>query len=306
MKFIFFFLVITFPCIIIAQTTTTTSSQGSNNSAGGAYVAPVVTKTYTTPAPARSAPAPAANTTTSTVATTSTNSSSVSYSGGRGRLTGEQKEALAFLKKKNKEDLKNIKKDRKEEAEKFKKFAKENKTSGIPAIVTLEEHFAGDASVYKWPETFQAVIKEGAYELNVPRVNDYYYKVPFPANFEYTAQDDWQLDVSFDVITQSITSWCGIIITSPNKKETDYMVNSSNGLFANNDVSVKKGYNQITLMRRANTFAEYLNKRLIRISTIGKDDITSGKFFLAATKPSSGKPHTIKFDDISFKILAKQ
>lgn len=306
MRLSFFFLVIIFPCIIIAQTTTTTSSQGSNNSAGGAYVAPVVTKTYTTPDPVRYAPAPAANTTRSTVATTSTNSPSVSYSGGRGRLTREQKEDLAFLKKKNKEDLKNIKKYREEEAEKFEKFAKENKTTGIPAIVTLEEHFAGDASVYKWPETFQAVIKEGVYELNVPRVNDYYYKVPFPANFEYTAQDDWQLDVSFDVIAQSITSWCGIIITSPDKKETDQMVNSSNGLFGNDDVKVKKGYNKITLMRRANIFAQYLNDRLISIFTIKKDNITSGKFFLAATAPSSGKPHTIKFDDISFKILAKQ
>lgn len=39
------------PCFLSAQTYST-SSQGSNNSAGKAYVAPVVTKTYTTPTPA--------------------------------------------------------------------------------------------------------------------------------------------------------------------------------------------------------------------------------------------------------------
>ena len=45
MKIIFPTLLVVFPFILTAQTYTT-SSQGSNNSAGGAYVAPVVTKTY--------------------------------------------------------------------------------------------------------------------------------------------------------------------------------------------------------------------------------------------------------------------
>ncbi|MCW3091817.1 MAG: hypothetical protein JWP81_2886 [Ferruginibacter sp.] len=300
------FLILALPCVLAAQTTTTTTSQGSNNTAGGAYVAPVVTKTYTTPAPATTSltPAPATNN-SSPASTSSTNSPSVTYY-SKGKLSQEQKEAVEFLKKKAKEDLANIKKWRKEAADKFDKFAKENKTTGLAAITHLEEQFGSSEGTHKWPETFQAVIKEGVYQVKVPQVNYYEYKVPFPANFTYSAQDDWQLDVSFDIVEQSVTSWCGIIITPSSGKDLDYMVNSANGLFENANVSVKKKFNKMTLMRRGNIFAQYLNDRLIDISTIEKENMTGGKFFLTGTAASPGYPHIVNFDDISFKILVKQ
>ncbi len=63
MKFIFTFFIMSYYGLVSAQTYQTTT-QGKNNSAGGAYVAPVVTKTYTTPATSNTTPArvPAANT----------------------------------------------------------------------------------------------------------------------------------------------------------------------------------------------------------------------------------------------------
>jgi hypothetical protein len=48
MKTCFYFILSLLPFIASAQTYST-STQGSNNSAGGAYVAPIITKSYTVP-----------------------------------------------------------------------------------------------------------------------------------------------------------------------------------------------------------------------------------------------------------------
>lgn len=168
------------------------------------------------------------------------------------------------------------------------------------------ETFENNKGVYSWEETRDYVIKDGVYQITSAKGGTGYLNVPFPYfPFAYEEGQDWTLEMSMKKIAGGITAQWGIEISEFGKlpKMNLWMDNTgAYGMFGHMEFKIRKGFNDMKLVKTGDTLDVYFNDKLMGSGSI--EARPEGHFSFSVSE--SSVPVIVQFDNIKFEITRKE
>lgn len=188
-------------------------------------------------------------------------------------------------------------------AEAARKFYKNN----------LYEDFSIAPSRFIWETGDVGKITAGSYQLTPVKYNSTYEEVPFPAEFSYTADDDWEMEVKLRqfggvkiyglIVAGWGFSWGNKKLTYPNNMLNQATIGGEGSM--GNYFKINDGINTIKVTRVGKVISNYCNGKLI--GTRELKELLSGTFYLSMDGRSESDPvlRSVYYYSIKFTILDK-